>query len=200
MAKIKHTKNELKTQRDSLKRFRRYLPTLQLKKQQLQMEMRQLEQRIEEKAAEEKRLREDLAGWVRLFSETEVDLATYLHVREIRTTRGNIAGVSIPMLNEVVFDRLIPDLYQTSPWIDDGLDAVSRLLHLKIEWGILQEQHRLLGEELRVTSQRVNLFEKVKIPEARENIRVIRIFLGDAQTSEVARGKIAKKKSSGVAA
>ena len=47
MSKIKHTKNELKTQRDALRRFNRYLPTLLLKKQQLQMEMRQLEQRME---------------------------------------------------------------------------------------------------------------------------------------------------------
>ena len=52
----------------------------------------------------------------------------------------------------------------------------------------------LLGKERRLTSQRVNLFEKVKIPEAKENIRMISIYLGDQQTSAVVRGKIAKKK------
>ena len=36
MAKIKLTKNELKVQKDQLKMFNRYLPTLMLKKQQLQ--------------------------------------------------------------------------------------------------------------------------------------------------------------------
>ena len=41
--KIKHTKNELKAQRDALRRFERYLPTLQLKKQQLQLEVRHRE-------------------------------------------------------------------------------------------------------------------------------------------------------------
>ena len=40
----------------------------------------------------------------------------------------------------------------------------------------------------------MNLFETVKIPEARENIRVIGIYLGVQQTSAVVRGKIAKKK------
>ena len=69
MAKIKNTKNELKAQRDALKRFKRYLPTLQLKKQQLQMEVRQLEAKIEAKKAEEQQARGDLAAWVRLFSE-----------------------------------------------------------------------------------------------------------------------------------
>ena len=33
---VKLTKNELKVQKDRLKQFQRYLPTLQLKKQQLQ--------------------------------------------------------------------------------------------------------------------------------------------------------------------
>ena len=50
----------------------------------------------------------------------------------------------------------------------------------------------VVAEELQQTSQRVNLFEKVKIPECKEAIRVIKIALGDAQTSAVARGKIAK--------
>jgi V/A-type H+/Na+-transporting ATPase subunit D len=49
MAKIKFTKNELKKQKDELKRFQRYLPTLVLKKQLLQMEIRQVEVAIEKK-------------------------------------------------------------------------------------------------------------------------------------------------------
>ena len=58
----------------------------------------------------------------------------------------------------------------------------------------LEKQVELLGKELRTTSQRVNLFEKVKIPEAKENIRIIGVYLGDQQTAAVVRGKISKKK------
>ena len=58
----------------------------------------------------------------------------------------------------------------------------------------LKERIKLLEKELRTTTQRVNLFEKVKIPEAKENIRKIGIYLQDQQTSAVVRGKIAKKK------
>lgn len=194
MAKIKYTKNELKAQRDALKRFQRYLPTLLLKKQQLQMELRALDVRMHEKKAEEVKFFEELSGWVKLFS-SPVDLAQYLHLTEIRTTTGNIAGVNIPVLKEVVLEEITPDLHGTDSWIDDGIKAVARLLRLRVELQILSEQHRLISDELRTTSQRVNLFEKVKIPEARENIRTIRIFLGDVQTSEVARAKIAKGKS-----
>lgn len=199
MAKIKYTKNELKAQRDALKRFRRYLPTLLLKKQQLQMELRQLDQRLDEKRAEESAFFDELLPWIKLFA-TPVDLARYLHLEAVKTVTGNIAGVNIPVLKEIVLRELVPDLHETGSWHDDAIRSISRILRIRIERQILEEQRRLIAEELRTTSQRVNLFEKVKIPEAKNNIRIIRIFLGDVQTSEVARGKIAKKKAPEVVA
>ena len=194
MAKIKHTKNELKAQRDALKRYQRYLPTLLLKKQQLQVEVRQLEARLEAKRAEEESARRDLGAWVRLFAEP-VDLGAWLKVTGIREARGNIAGVSIPVFEGIEFERTTPDLFATPAWVDDGLRMLERLARFRAERRVLEAQLALLREELRTTTQRVNLFEKVKIPEARENIRVIRIFLGDQMTAGSARAKIAKAKT-----
>ncbi len=194
MAKIKYTKTELKQQRDSMRRFKRYLPTLQLKKQQLQMEVRQLEQEIEAKAKEEAKARMELSDWIKLFAEP-IRFEDYLRITHVRRSYNNIAGVNIPVLEKVTFDRQIPDLFKTEPWLDDGLDMLEHLCRLRLERLIIEEQHRLLSIELRITTQRVNLFEKVKIPETRENIRVIRIFLGDQQTAEVARAKMAKDRA-----
>ena len=75
--------------------------------------------------------------------------------------------------------------------------ALEGVLSLQSERAVLQEQRRLVTEELRTTSQRVNLFEKVKIPSCKENIRVIKIAIGDEQTAAVTRGKIAKSRSPG---
>lgn len=195
MAKIKHTKNELKSQRDALKRYQRYLPTLQLKKQQLQMEVRTLEARVDEARAEEDTARADLSKWVKLFSEP-VDFNAYLRVRSVRVSEGNIAGVAVPVFEAVDFDRSVPDLFETPSWLDDGLTMLETLIRLRVQRQTMEEGLRRLVEELRVTNQRVNLFEKVKIPQCKENIRVIRIFLGDQQTAGVARAKIAKAKTS----
>jgi len=194
MAKIKYTKTELKAQRDALRRFERYLPTLQLKKQQLQMEVRALEVEIEEKAKEEALAREQLGSWVKLYSEPH-PIERYLKISQVRRSTNNIAGVNVPVLEHVSFDRQVPDLFKTAPWLDDGLDMLEKLSRLRLERLIIEEQHRLLQQELRVTTQRVNLFEKVKIPETREHIRVIRIFIGDQQTAEVARAKMAKDRA-----
>ena len=193
MAKVKLTKNELKTQRDSMARFQRYLPTLLLKKQQLQMEMRGLDQLIIEKKEEEQAARAQLDSWIQLYSEP-VDLAPFAQVDSLITSSGNIAGVTIPILDDLTFQAAEIDLFETSPWTDEGVRVMKQLTRLRIERQIFEEQYRLLMAELRTTTQRVNLFEKVKIPEAKENIRVIRIFMGDQQTAAVARSKIAKGK------
>ena len=194
MAKVKLTKNALKAERDSLKRFQRYLPTLQLKKQQLQMEIRGLQSRVESKRREEAALLADMSSWIKLFSDS-IEWGKYLKVDKILLGEGNIAGVTIPVFDSVVFERNIPDLFDTPVWIDDGIRALEHLVSLRLERRVIEDQFRLLTEELRTTNQRVNLFEKVKIPEAKENIRVVRIFLGDQQTAGVARSKIAKNKS-----
>jgi V/A-type H+-transporting ATPase subunit D len=194
VAKVKHTKNGLKLEREALQRYTRYLPMLQLKKQQLQVELRQVAARIEENEGRAREARARIAPWVRLLAEP-IALSDYLRVVEVRESAGSIAGVAIPLLEEVRFERTLPDLYATPPWLDDALLVLEGLTRLGIERRLLDEQRRLLAAELRTTTQRVNLFEHVKIPEAEHNIRVIRIFLGDESTAGVVRAKIAKTKS-----
>ncbi len=196
MPKIKLTKSELKTQRDSLKQFTRFLPTLQLKKQQLQLETRQSQERIEKNQKREIEFKYHIGSWISMFADdTDVELLTkYITVEEIDTDLHNIAGVEIPVYNRTIFDISDYNLFIESPWIDDGIKAICDLIEIRAERDILKEQYRRINNELRTTTQRVNLFEKVKIPECKENIRKIQIYLGDQQTSAVGRSKIAKKK------
>ena len=67
-------------------------------------------------------------------------------------------------------------------------------MSLDLEAEVLDEQVRLLEKELTSTSQRVNLFEKVKIPETLANIRKISVYMADQQVSAVVRSKISKRK------
>lgn len=194
MAKVKLTKNALKAERDALKRYERYLPTLLLKKQQLQVEMRSLQAKVMAKREEEDSLRKSISGWIGLYAEP-VDWKKYISVKEVREGEGNIAGVEIPLFDGVDFNVTIPDFFTTDAWLDEGIRSLQGLISLRLERRVLEKQYELLSGELRSTSQRVNLFEKVKIPEAKENIRTINIFLSDQQISGVARSKLAKGKA-----
>lgn len=193
MAKIKYTKNELKKQKDSLKRFQRYLPTLTLKKQQLQMVIRQVEQKRAEKEKQRDNLYQDILSWMDVFGE-HVGIDQLVKIEEVQTETGNIAGVDIPVFESLSFEDITYNLFEKPLWVDKGVDAIKKLIAFNEEIRCLEEQVDRLNEELRITTQRVNLFEKVKIPETRENIRQITIYLGDQQTASVVRGKIAKNK------
>ena len=194
MAKIKLTKNELKVQKDALKMYRRYLPTLTLKKQQLQSEIRG----IEAKAVAVRKAREDLekgfSSWIAVFSEENAFPDGIITVSNIRKGIGNIAGVTIPTFEGADFRRRDYDLYETPLWVDIAANHMEKAMSLDLEAEVLDEQVRLLEKELLSTSQRVNLFEKVKIPETEENIKKISIYMADQQVSAVVRSKISKRK------
>ena len=192
MVKIKLTKTELKAQTDALRRFQRFLPMLQLKKQQLQAEIAGIAAKAEEVAERERGVREALGTWVGLFATDESDAEGLVKVTNVRTGTANIAGVAIPTFGSVETEVKPIDPWATPAWLDNAVEVAKAILSLQCERAVYEEQRRRVQEELQTTSQRVNLFEKVKIPECKEAIRVIKIALGDEQTAAVTRGKIAK--------
>ncbi len=194
MAKIKLTKNELKIQKDALKMYRRYLPTLTLKKQQLQAEIRTIEAKALSVRKEKETLEKGFSSWIAVFSETDAFPDGIITVRNIRKGVGNIAGVTIPVYEGADFSRGDYDLYDTPLWVDIAANHMEKAMSLDLEAEVLDEQIKLLEEELRATSQRVNLFEKVKIPETEENIKKIAIYMADQQVNAVVRSKISKRK------
>ena len=194
MAKIKLTKNELKVQKDALKMFQRYLPTLTLKKQQLQTEIRTIDSKAREVRARRVALEKEFQEWISVFGEADAFKPGMVSVSNIKKGFGNIAGVTIPLYEGADFSRGDYDLYETPLWIDLAADRMEKALSLDLEAEVLDEQVRLLSRELRVTTQRVNLFEKVKIPETKANIKKITVYLGDEQVAAVVRSKISKEK------
>ena len=194
MAKIKLTKNELKVQKDALKMYKRYLPTLMLKKQQLQTEIRTIDAKAKEIRAARVALEKEFDEWIAVFGEKEAFKPDMVTVKNIKKGYGNIAGVTIPVYEGADFGRGDYDLYEAPLWIDMAADRMEKALSLDLEAEVLDEQVRLLSQELKTTTQRVNLFEKVKIPEAKANIKKISVYLGDEQTAAVVRSKISKNK------
>ena len=196
---VKLTKNELKKQKDDLKQFQRYLPTLQLKKQQLQSVIMGIRQELARKEAERIQMIGDLDDWVAVFAENGLfdeskRLDQLVQPDTVIVKDDNIAGVTIPAFEALTFKDIDYDVDDYPLWVDTAVFKLREIARLDAIVSTLRKQTELLEKELRTTSQRVNLFEKVKIPEAKENIRVIQVYIGDQQTAAVVRGKISKKK------
>ena len=199
MAKIKLTKNEQKVQKDALKMYQRYLPTLTLKKQQLQSVIMKVRNDLAVKEAERVQMIGDLDDWVAVFAENEIfdegfRLDKLVEPDRVITKEDNIAGVRVPAFEELTFKDINYNVDDYPLWVDTAVFKLREIARLDALAATLRKQVELLEAELRTTSQSVNLFEKVKIPEAKENIRVIQVYIGDQQTAAVVRGKISKNK------
>ena len=192
MGKVKLTKGELKKQRDALTQYKRYLPTLQLKKQQLQLEILRKNTLLEKMEDKAKKEQEAAQKWCGILG--EFNIRSLLGIKKIITGSENIAGVEIPVFDRVDFEREEYDIFTTPFWVDNVLINLEALISLGEEIKIFERAIRMLRRELAVTAQRVNLFEKVKIPESEEAIRKIKIYIGDQLANAVGRSKIAKNK------
>ena len=195
--KVKLTRPELKKHRDALQRFQRYLPMLKLKQQQLQVTIRDVnKQRREARdavgAAVEKF---DVYGEI-LTDVAGVDIQALATPKDVDTTWANVAGVRIPVFAGVEFPTGAYSLFSTPAWVDRTLEDLREVNRRQAEVDIFDQQYRILRKELTKIVQRVNLFEKVMIPNCLEAIRIIRIALGDEMTAAVGRAKIAKGKLS----
>jgi V/A-type H+-transporting ATPase subunit D len=193
MEKVRFTRVALKEQRERLSRFLRFLPTLRLRKAQLFAEVQKIRKQIRElDEGIEMRLTQT-GHWVAVFSE-DIGITALIGRHTVRTGEENIAGVIVPTFLGVTYESVPYDYAKYPLWVDRAVDEVVQLITLRLPREVLVRRAEILQKELDVATQRVNLFEKVLVPQAEENIRQILVYLGDEQTAAVVCGKMAKKK------
>jgi V/A-type H+/Na+-transporting ATPase subunit D len=194
MADVKLTKTELRAQQVKLERLQKYLPTLQLKKAMLQMEVNQAQSEIEQLFGEFALSNEKVGKYVPLLTERSApDLFSAVKVHDVELTRENVAGVDIPLFERIHFDPATYSLFDTPVWFESAILGIKELITIREKIKISKEKKHALEKELREVSIRVNLFEKILIPRSLENIKKIKIFLGDQQLAAVSQAKVAKK-------
>lgn len=199
MQKIRLTKTALKQQRDDLRRYERYLPTLRIKKQQLQREIERTQAELRLAREQSDTLLGEIEEWVELFAE-DVGLEGLLELERIEVRWDNVAGVDIPVFVKAHTRIVHYDLFSVPPWVDHALAALQKVVEFSSHQEVLKEQGRRLQRELRMTAQRVNLFERIKIPETQGNIRRISVHLGDQQTAAFGWALVVKRKAAVAAA
>lgn len=195
MADIKLTKTELRAQQIKLDRLSKYLPTLQLKKAMLQVEVNQAQIEIEALTAEFGLANDKVSKYSQLLTDrSATELFSAVKVRDVTRAHENIAGVDIPIFQNVIFEPPMYALFDTPLWFESAIGGIQKLIVVREKIKVSEEKKQALEKELREVSIRVNLFEKILIPRAQANIKKIKIFLGDQQLAAVSQAKVAKKK------
>lgn len=195
MAELKLTKSELRLQQNRLLQLQKYLPTLQLKKAMLQAEVHDARLEIAKLHEEYKRLFNHLESYSSLLTDkSSFEPTQAAKIATINKRFENIAGVEVPYLDSVLFENYLYSLFDTLPWVDTVVKSMRETTTAHVKVDIAKEKKKALENELREVSIRVNLFEKILIPRALQNIKKIKVFLGDQQLAAVSQAKVAKAK------
>ncbi len=190
-------KTTLKRERDQAKLYRRFLPSLELKRQQLQTAWRHSRDELAGIEADVRRVSEELHVLYPLIGGSTIDVAemkSWVRIAELQLETENIVGTAVPKLARL---RLEVDAYSRwgMPfWVDSLVTALRQMVGLRVRVDVAKQRTEVLGAALRRVTQRVNLFDKVLIPQAEEHIRRIVIFLSDQERAAVVRSKIAKSR------
>ncbi len=193
--KIKLTWAELRLQRSALERFKLYLPLLQLKQQQLQSAILEAEKEYQTLREAVEGLAKKIDAYSAVFKDIAgVNINALSQPEDIKTIMINVAGVKVPIFESAGFPQAAYSLFASPSWVDQALSDKREKNLSRVKLEILEQKLALLQVELKKIMQRVNLFEKIIIPEAEENMRRIRIALGDRMIAAVVRAKIAKEK------
>lgn len=195
MAEIKLTKNELRDQQTKLAQLEKYLPTLQLKKAMLQIEVHGVRQEIDQLEGDLNKKRREVEEFSGLLvTRTSIDPKQAIRIKQVKKRYENIAGVEVPYFEGIDFEDFTYSLFETPPWVDAAIVGLRALAEMGARIKVVEEKKRALEKELREVSIRVNLFEKILIPRTLENIKKIKVFLGDQQLAAVSQAKVAKAK------
>jgi len=192
--KVKLNKNTLREQKQMLSLYQEFLPTLELRKQQLQTELRKLDKLIEQRQEKLDELFESASPWAPMLAKTLPWVTPLVALDEVEVTTGNVAGVKVPIFEKVHFKPVKYSLVATPAFYDAAIGYIQETISAREEMKVMRQQQEMLRRELIKTTQRINLYEKLLIPETKENIRKIKVYLGDQQTAAVCRAKIAKGK------
>ncbi|GAA6193074.1 V-type ATP synthase subunit D [Phaeobacter gallaeciensis] len=194
MARLQLNKSALAHETTQLRSYERFLPSLDLKRQQLMAERAKARADVATLTAQVNELAQSVGKRVPMLAQDGVDLDGLVTLQDYHVKEVNVVGVKLPEL-----DRMVVAVRPYSPMAKpQWVDAVAQLLHDMIEArlkvSVAQQRVRIFDKAVDTVTQRVNLFEKVLIPRAKANIKKIRIFLSDEQMQAVVRSKISKRK------
>ena len=194
MAKLQLSKSALSQEQKSLKMFQRFLPSLDLKRQQVMAERAKAKKALEETRRKIERFRRETGEQLPMLAIREVDLTDLVRLTKVKLGTENVVGTRLPKLDEIEVE-VRPYARMGRPhWVDRTAEILRDMLELRIRVQVEERRVALLEAAVKTVTQRVNLFEKVLIPRAQQNIKRIQIYLSEMQTAAVVRSKISKSK------
>ena len=187
--KFQYNKTSLQQLEKQLKIRVRTLPIIKNKESALRMEVK----RCKTEAADlEKKLEDEIQAYQAMFALWNEFDASLIKVSDVHLGIKKIAGVRVPVLENVDFEIRPFSLFSSPKWYADGIHLLKSLAHIAIEREFMMAKLNLLEHARKKTTQKVNLFEKVQIPGYQDAVRKIKRFMEDEENLSKSSQKILK--------
>lgn len=194
MARIPLNKAQLRHEKENLTAFRRYLPALDLKRQLLMAERQRARQRVKDLAEQRAALVAAAGADIPMLADARIKLEGLVTLGAVKVESENVAGARLPVVADVEIRRADYGRMVRPHWVDAAVERLAEAVRLAVEARVAEERLALVEKAVAKITQRVNLFDKLLIPETEGNIAKINVYLGDAERAAVVRSKIAKRK------
>ena len=191
---VKLNKGEMSRQREQLRLLERLLPSLDLKRRQLTVQREKEREALRRIEAERDVLRQRIGRELPMLADSAVDLSGLVKVVDVETTEQNVVAVRLPVLGEIHYATGHYSPLGRPFWVDIMVERLREACRLRLRAEVATERLRRVDAAVLRVTQRVNLFERVLIPEARRTIARIRLHLGEAERAAVVQAKLSKAK------
>ncbi len=186
---FQYNKTSLQQLEKQLKMRVRTLPIIKNKESALRMEVKKCKAEVAELAHD---LEERIRAYEAMFSLwSEFDPAI-VAVGDVDLGVKKVAGVRVPVLNDVRLEVRPFSMFSSPKWYYDGIHLMRGLVRTAIEKEFVQAKLYLLEYSRKKTTQKVNLFEKVQIPGYEDALRKIKRFMEDEENLSKSSQKILK--------
>ena len=187
--KFQYNKTSLQQLEKQLKVRVRTLPIIKNKESALRMEVKRCK---EEAAGLEEKLEQEIQAYEAMFSLWNEFDSSLVKVKDVHLGVKKIAGVRVPILENVDFEVRPFSLFASPKWYADGIHLLQLLAQTAIEREFVLAKLNLLEHARKKTTQKVNLFEKVQIPGYQDALRKIKRFMEDEENLSKSSQKILK--------
>ncbi len=194
MAKLKLSKSGLQQERNQLKLYQSTLPSLDLKRRQLSVELEKARREHAELQRGVDELETSIGQQLPMLANPDLEVSGLVQMTDFELGVENVVGVKLPVLQRIECSVADYSLLARPAWVDVLVERLKEAAEQRTRVLVAAERVRILELQEKRVTQRVNLFDKILIPTAKQNIQRIQIYLGDAERAAVVRSKLAKSK------
>lgn len=193
--KYQFNKIAMQNLRKQLKIRQTALPTLKSKEAFLRVTVKKQKEDLQKLNDKYRERLNEMSSFVRLWAEFPEDI---FYLKEVVLSVKKIAGIKAPNLEKLDYEIASFSNFNNPNWLQTGINILKEITVLLTDIEIGKKRIEVLEYARKKTTQKVNLYEKVQIPQYSEAILKIKRYLEDVDNLDKAAQKITKQKQQAV--